>query len=875
MSVAYSVTVQAPGSGTPTGNVVVTDADSAATCTATVAAGSCSLTFTAAGTHHLRATYQGDANYQASAPSAAADHTVNAASTATTVTGDTPDPSLTGQAFTVSYSVAATAPGAGTPTGNVFVTDDDSLAVCTASVAAGSCQLTISSAGTHHLHATYLGDANFLASGASAAALHTVNPAAPAPTVISITPADATPTNAASVHWTVTFSTSVSGVDAGDFQLVNSGLTGSPAITSVSAGPASTYTVTASTGSGTGTLGLNLNDNDTIVDGSSTPLGGAGTGTVGSGGTGDASTAGAAYSIDHTAPSVTINQSVGQVDPTNVSPVSFTVVFSEPVTDFAAGDVTLTGSATHGVPVVTGSGTTYTVAVPVTSAGTVTATVAAGTAHDAVGNANTASTSTDNTVTFTTASALTVTVNQAAAQADPTSTSPVSFTVVFSSSVTDFTAGDVTLGGTATHGAASVTGSGTTYTVTVPVTTSGTVTASLGSGVAHDAFSTPNAPSTSADNTVTFDNVRPSVTVNQAAAQADPTSTSPVSFTVVFSESVADFTAADVTLGGTATHGAATVTGSGTTYTVSVPVTTSGTVTASLIANVAHDTAGNGSTASTSTDNSVTFNPVVALTVTGVNPSSRGQGAAGQSLTITGTGFGGANGTFAGTVAFSGTGITVNSVTKSSATQLTANVTLSATAATGSRNVTVTNPSAGGSATCNGCFSVTARPNPTSTSPSSRGRGATNQNVNVNGSNFQAGATVAFSGTGITVNSVNRTSSSLLVVNLSISGSAATGSRNVTVTNPDGGVGTLTNGFTVNSGLTLGAMTPSALPQGATSQTIMVPGTGFASDLTFNGTVSVSGTGVTVNWWWRDLSTRLWFNVTVDNTAPVGPATSR
>ena len=161
-------------------------------------------------------------------------------------------------------------------------------------------------------------------------------------------------------------------------------------------------------------------------------------------------------------------------------------------------------------------------AVPVTSAGTVTATVGAGVAHDAVGNANTASTSTDNSVTFTTASPLTVTVNQAAAQADPTSTSPVSFTVVFSSSVTDFVAGDVTLGGTATHGAASVTGSGTTYTVTVPVTTSGTVTASLESGVAHDAFSTPNAPSTSTDNTVTFDNVRPSVTVNQAAGAGRP-----------------------------------------------------------------------------------------------------------------------------------------------------------------------------------------------------------------------------------------------------------------------------------------------------------------------------------------------------------------
>ena len=38
-------------------------------------------------------------------------------------------------------------------------------------------------------------------------------------------------------------------------------------------------------------------------------------------------------------------------------------------------------------------------------------------------------------VTFQSAAPLTVTVNQAAGQADPTSTSPVNFTVVFSSAV--------------------------------------------------------------------------------------------------------------------------------------------------------------------------------------------------------------------------------------------------------------------------------------------------------------------------------------------------------------------------------------------------------------------------------------------------------
>ncbi len=79
------------------------------------------------------------------------------------------------------------------------------------------------------------------------------------PTVVSIDRADPDPTNAASVSWTVTFNTSTIGVASGNFTLVNSGLGGAPAITSVSGGPF-VWTVTASTGTGTGTLGLDMSN---------------------------------------------------------------------------------------------------------------------------------------------------------------------------------------------------------------------------------------------------------------------------------------------------------------------------------------------------------------------------------------------------------------------------------------------------------------------------------------------------------------------------------------------------------------------------------------------------------------------------------------
>ena len=97
------------------------------------------------------------------------------------------------------------------------------------------------------------------------------------PAVSSITRDDGSPTNLSSVSWTVTFNESVTGVDSSDFTLVQGGAVSGASITSVS-GSGTTWTVTANTGSGNGTLGLNLSDNDSIINGSSTPLGGAGAG---------------------------------------------------------------------------------------------------------------------------------------------------------------------------------------------------------------------------------------------------------------------------------------------------------------------------------------------------------------------------------------------------------------------------------------------------------------------------------------------------------------------------------------------------------------------------------------------------------------------
>ena len=110
------------------------------------------------------------------------------------------------------------------------------------------------------------------------------------------------------------------------------------------------------------------------------------------------------------------------------------------------------------------------------------------------------------------------------------------------------------------------------------------------------------------------DTTAPTVTINQAAGQADPTGSQPDHLRLsVFSEPVTGFDdAADVDL--ERQHGATTAVVADITpidaqnYTVSVSgMTGNGTVIASIPANAAMDAANNGNTASTSTDNTVTF----------------------------------------------------------------------------------------------------------------------------------------------------------------------------------------------------------------------------------------------------------------------------
>lgn len=80
------------------------------------------------------------------------------------------------------------------------------------------------------------------------------------------------------------------------------------------------------------------------------------------------------------------------------------------------------------------------------------------------------------------------------------------------------------------------------------------------------------------------------------------------------------------------------------------------------------------------------------------------------------------------------------------------------------------------------------------------GKKRTSLYVNILGENFTNGDTVSFSGSGITVNTIELVAATVLKVYISISNDAKVGKRNVTVTNIDDGSATLTECFTVREG---------------------------------------------------------------------------
>ena len=414
---------------------------------------------------------------------------------------------------------------------------------------------------------------------ASSAASKTITSdrTAPSPTITS---SASNPTNQTSIPITVTFNENVTGFVATDVVVGNGTASGFTAVNG------STYTFNvAPTSSGTVTVDI---------------AGGVATDTAG-----NSNTAATQFTIvaDLGAPSVTLSTTA--TSPTKLSPIPFTATFSEAVTGFAAGDITVTNGTVSNFQ---GSGTTYTFDVTPTADGDVTVSIAANVANDASNNGNLAATPLTLTSDTT---APTATVSTTAS--DPTSTNPIPFTVTFSEAVTGFTAGDLLV----TNGSVTnFSGSGATYTFdVVPSGNNVQVSVSVPAGVAEDAATNGNLVS----NTVTLQFTGATVSATLTTTATDPTNLSPIPMTLTFGEAVTGFDISDINVtNGTASN----VQGSGSTYTFDVTPTADGPVVIDVVAGAATGTVSSNPTSATQfTITSDTTPPTATITTAATNPT--------------------------------------------------------------------------------------------------------------------------------------------------------------------------------------------------------------------------------------------------------------
>lgn len=360
-------------------------------------------------------------------------------------------------------------------------------------------------------------------------------------------------------------------------------LTGSPTTTSVNyaSGSGTTtlyFTYTVASSNITSDLDYGSTGALTLSGGSiSDTVGNAATMTLPSPGASGSLGANKNIAIDNSTPTVTLTSSAPSL--TNAA-IPVTATFSEAVTGFVVGDISVTNGIAGSF---SGTGTTYTFTVTPTGSGTVTITVPVSSAQDSAGNGNTVS----NTVTKSYDNvAPTVTITTAVSS--PTLQTPIPFTATFSEAVSDFTLSDIIATNSAVGNFQAV--SSTVYTFDIsPVghpTLNVDVTLSVLANMVHDAAT--NGNTASSVYSLRFDNHSPTVSLTTNVTELTNAATIPV--TAIFSESVTGFDAGDLVL----TNGTAgNFSGSGTTYTFDITPGGQGAVTIRIPANISEDAAHN------------------------------------------------------------------------------------------------------------------------------------------------------------------------------------------------------------------------------------------------------------------------------------------
>ncbi len=454
----------------------------------------------------------------------------------------------------------------------------------------------------------------------------TIDTTAPSLTSVTRSSPASELTSLTSLDFAVTFSESVTGVDASDFAVSG---TGTGSVSDIS-GSGSSYTVTVDVTSNSGTIGLSLvATNHDIIDSAGTAL------------TDTSSDPDETYTIDAISPSLTsITRNSPATETTSETNLNFTATFSEPVTNVGPTDFVLSTDAGAGTGTITVSPvdtSSYVVSVEVTTDGIINLDVASG--HgitDTAGNPLATATAPNPDESFT-VDTTQFTPLISSNTTSPTNQQSITFTVDFTEEIDPdtFIASDISASDGTTS--APTTNDNQTFEFTITGLTAGTLTVSIPADSVDDLAQNKNLVSDTL--TITIDTTAPSLTsITRSSPTSELTSLTSLEFAVIFSESVTNVGSADFVLSTDAGAGTGDITVStvnASSYVVTVAVDTAGIINLDVASN--HDitdTAGNPLATATAPDpdesftvDTTQFTPLISANVT--SPTNQ------QSITFT------------------------------------------------------------------------------------------------------------------------------------------------------------------------------------------------------------------------------------------------
>ncbi|MCK4664978.1 MAG: hypothetical protein KAT68_19060 [Bacteroidales bacterium] len=375
---------------------------------------------------------------------------------------------------------------------------------------------------------------------------------------VSISTLEYNPTNSNPFEITIEFSEEITGFDVEEISVVNG------TASNLSTSDSTTFTADI-TPTAEGLITININS-DVAVDNAGNPNTGSNVLEI---------------NFDSTLPSVSL--STMEDNPTNSNLFEITIEFSEKVTGFDVGDISVVNGTASNLN--TSNDTIFTADITPTADGLITININSGVVVDNAGNPNTGSNILEINFDSTLPS-----VSLSTMEDNPTNSNLFEITIEFSEEITGFDVGDISV----VSGAASNlnTSNDTIFTADITPTAEGLITINIDSDVAVDNAGNQNTGSNMLE--INFDSTLPSVSLS--TIEDNPTNSNLFEITIEFSEKVTGFDVGDISVvNGTASN---LNTSNDTIFTADITPTADGLITININSGVVVDNAGNSNTGS-------------------------------------------------------------------------------------------------------------------------------------------------------------------------------------------------------------------------------------------------------------------------------------